>query len=132
MADQSHLSLLQLTQDKTGRLTVLVDGALGNKLWFHWRGAGRVNVPVVLSRSQFRIFHLFPSVFLYLLMLRSQCPEDLDQLVGSRWSSIPAVAQADLEWGSCGGLCTRTETISGSQGLASHCVFSLLISQQRL
>ncbi len=26
---------------------MLVDGALGNKVRFHWRGAGRVNEPVL-------------------------------------------------------------------------------------
>lgn len=36
-----------------GELTVLVDGAAGEQVWFHWRGAGRVTEVVLALSSLF-------------------------------------------------------------------------------
>lgn len=40
-----------------GELTVLVDGAAGEQVWFHWRGAGRVT-EVVLALSSLSLLCL--------------------------------------------------------------------------
>lgn len=40
-----------------GELTVLVDGAAGEQVWFHWRGAGRAS-EVALALSLFSLSSL--------------------------------------------------------------------------
>lgn len=106
---------------------------LGTRCGFIGGGAGRINKPVL---------SLFLACFLSVSLSlcdsgswEANLEEVWDQLL--RWrSSIPAVAEEELEpvWKQWvpPGFSTRTESISGRQGLAPHCVFSVNLSTKAM
>lgn len=68
---------------------MLVDGALGDKVRFHWRGAGSVIEPVL---------SLFVSLPVY-LSAEEPIPKEIQISRSVGWrSSIPAVAEVELVW----------------------------------